>query len=59
MDVKGSDLRLLEGAGHMVHHIAPGEVGDAIMAFVDQESGALVAPAWANASSAKAAMASL
>lgn len=58
-DVRGSDLRLLDGAGHMIHHIAPSEVGDAIMAFVDQESGAAVTPAWANTASAKVAIASL
>jgi pimeloyl-ACP methyl ester carboxylesterase len=30
LEISGSELRLVEGAGHMVHHVAPGEVVDLI-----------------------------
>ena len=34
-EIPHGDLRLVPGAGHMVHHAAPGQVADAVAAVAD------------------------
>ena len=53
-EIPGATLRVIAGAGHMIHHTAPDEVAEAILLFANQEASAGPAE---STSSAKAAIA--
>lgn len=49
----GCELHIVKGAGHMVHHIAPAEVGDALKGFVAKAEAAAFPHAEAGIESAR------